>query len=193
MKIACLGWGSLVWSPGVLRCVGGWREDGPSLPVEFARTSRDGRLTMVLLEGATEVRTLWTELDYATPEQAQEALAGREGCSVHAIGMWPGKPPQHGAGSESIAEWASSRGFDALVWTAVRPKFDGTDGSAPSSPEAAIAYLRGLNAEVTAKAREYFERAPAQVQTPTRVAVEVALGWSSADSSHRGEAAVEEL
>ncbi len=86
--------GSLVWDPGVLRIAGASKHDGPSLPVEFARVSRDGRLTLVLNPGAVVVETLWCELDYNSPG-AQAALAGREGCAVDAIGLWPGDMPDH--------------------------------------------------------------------------------------------------
>ena len=179
MKIVCLGWGSLVWNSGVLRCVGEWQPDGPELPLEFARTSRDGRLTLVLTPGAREVPTLWTEVDYPTAEQAQEALAGREGCELPLIGCWPGSTPRHRVGADAIAKWSSERGFDAVVWTALPPKFDGGVSQAPASAEVAIAYLRQLDAEAQAKAREYVERAPAQVQTAFRAAVQAALGWQS--------------
>lgn len=62
MRIACIGWGSLVWSPGILRCEGEWHLNGPLLPLEFARTSKDGRLTLVLMDGAAPVPSLWVEL-----------------------------------------------------------------------------------------------------------------------------------
>jgi hypothetical protein len=178
MKIACLGWGSLVWNPGVLRCIDDWRDDGPELPLEFARTSQDGRLTLVLVAGAQAVSTLWTELDYTKPLHAQEALAGREGCSLSAIGLWPGKAPEHGPGVvDAIAKWAAARGIDAVVWTALRPKFNNVDGQAPESAAAAVAYLRQLDGKSQARAREYIERAPAQVRTPFRHAFEQKLGW----------------
>lgn len=48
MAIAILGWGSLIWCPGNLRIRGPWRHDGPVLPIEFARISADGRLTLVV-------------------------------------------------------------------------------------------------------------------------------------------------
>jgi hypothetical protein len=48
MKIAVLGWGSLIWQPRELRIsLPIWKTDGPELPVEFARVSMDGRLTLV--------------------------------------------------------------------------------------------------------------------------------------------------
>jgi hypothetical protein len=48
MKIAVLGWGSLLWEQGVLRLASRWRTDGPWLPIEFARLSDRGRLTLVI-------------------------------------------------------------------------------------------------------------------------------------------------
>lgn len=177
MNIACLGWGSLVWNPGVLRTVGPWRADGPELPIEFARTSQDGRLTLVLVAGAPLVPCLWTELEYTAPEHAQEALAGREGCTLPGVGLWPGEAPVHAVGAERIARWAEERGLRAVVWTALRPKFNGTDGDAPASGEASVAYLRTLEARAQARAREYVERTPTQVRTPFRLTFEQELGW----------------
>jgi hypothetical protein len=158
-----LGWGSLVWDPGVLRCVGDWQTDGPQLPLEFSRVSRDGRLTLVLTPGADPVPTLWCALNYNSGEAAQAALAGREGAGVHAIGLWPGPSPRHGTGSAEIAQWSKERGFDAVIWTALGPRFDGVDGIGPKDADAAAAYLAGLNVEQLARASEYVRRAPDQV------------------------------
>lgn len=48
MKIAIIGWGSLVWDPGDLPREGTWQEGGPRLPIEFSRISRDARLSIVI-------------------------------------------------------------------------------------------------------------------------------------------------
>jgi len=177
MRIACIGWGSLVWSPGVLRCEGEWHLNGPLLPLEFARTSKDGRLTLVLMDGAALVPSLWVELDYADPESTRQALAGREGSSPLSVGLWPGPAPRYAVGAVDIAGWAESKALDAVVWTALPPKFAGEDRKAPDSGQAAVDYLLGLDAESFAKAREYVEKAPAQVRTAFRSAFEERLGW----------------
>jgi len=49
VKIAVIAWGSLVWDPRDLDIEPEWREDGPLLPVEFARFSGRERLTLVLV------------------------------------------------------------------------------------------------------------------------------------------------
>lgn len=48
MKIAILGWGSLIWDKRTLRLAGDWQTGGPVLPIEFSRVSGDGRLTLVI-------------------------------------------------------------------------------------------------------------------------------------------------
>jgi hypothetical protein len=176
MKLVCIGCGSHLWNPGVLRCVGGWHADGPSLPIEFARTSQDGRLTLVLTLGAMSVPCLWTELEYTSPHHAQEVLAGPEGCTLPGIGLWPGDPPPHPP-ALTPSQSGPPRGPDAVVWTALTPKFEGVDGNAPGSAEAALTYLKQLDSRQLAKAQEYVERAPVQVQTNFRAVFESELRW----------------
>ena len=54
MKIAILGWGSLLWEGGqeFERWHDAWHNDGPSLKLEFSRVSesRLGALTLVIAE-----------------------------------------------------------------------------------------------------------------------------------------------
>lgn len=89
MKIACLGWGSLVWAPRELPLRSDWSADGPSLRVEFARQSRDGRITLVIVPRAELVTSLWAEMDCGDPDTAKEFLRQREGRPrPQHIGLW---------------------------------------------------------------------------------------------------------
>jgi hypothetical protein len=173
-RVVCIGWGSLIWDPRTLPMLGRWNDDGPHLPVEFARQADDGRLTLVLLQGAPTVRALWTELDVATLGEAVTALAMRERCAERFVGQWPG-----GAGGEThdiVGAWASEKGAIGAVWTALPARWDGEIGRVSSLAER-IAYLRCLAPPTRARAREYIERAPAPVTTPTRSLIEEELGW----------------
>lgn len=63
MKIAILGWGSLIGEPRGLPIAGEWQPDGPRLWIEFSRISqrgvRAGCLTLVIDERCeSEVTTL---------------------------------------------------------------------------------------------------------------------------------------
>ena len=81
-NIAVIGWGSLIWSPGRLELQSGWRRDGPLLPVEFARVSQDGRLTLVIVESdeVDEQRALWALSGFSDIESAIENLRARVTC-----------------------------------------------------------------------------------------------------------------
>ena len=179
--IVCLGWGSLIWCPGTLPCTGGWHCDGPNLPIEFARQSRDGRVTLVIEQIADPVPTLWTQLRIDSLDDARRALADRENVCLsrypRSIGHWsPANASQHNE-SAAIGDWARLKGADAAVWTALKPRFD--DRLMTPTSAQVIAYLRSLDEQQKTKAEEYVRKAPQQIKTAYRKAIELALGWTA--------------
>ena len=180
MTIICLGWGSLVWNPGSLGLASGWSPDGPSLPIEFARQSDNGRITLVVTSGATQIRVLWAVMAAASIHEAIKDLAQRERIreknAATAIGFW--SPTHSGIGSESAAvgEWATARNLSGVVWTALRPRFKGKYRT-PLEGEV-VDYLASLTGDARAEAETYCRRAPAQIRTPYRAAIEARLGWT---------------
>ena len=88
MRIACLAWGSLVWSPRDLQISSIWFEDGPSVPVEFARQSGGHRLTLVIRNDFQPVTSLWAWMKMASLPDAVENLRVREGTVTKRIGVW---------------------------------------------------------------------------------------------------------
>lgn len=162
MTFACIGWGSLCWDPRDLP-VGEWRKDGPVLPLEFARRSQDGRVTLVVTEDGTELQTLWAELSASSLAEAVNLLALREGCNARHIGRSDAAFPY----GERVDAWAKDRGLSGVVWTTLPPKWNDENGRAPSLAELK-AYLRELPADVRSRALEYIENAPAQIATGYR-------------------------
>ncbi len=177
--IACFGWGSLVWAPDKLPLHGKWRLDGPELGVEFARISRDGRLTLVLIKNSPEVKVCWAEMAVSSLADARSALAQREGIPKgnieRDIGYWDRSMPADET-TQRIEVWANRVPVSGVVWTALPPKFR-DEARAPSEQEA-IHYLSGLAGDTRAAAERYVRRAPRQIATPYRRAIERILGWT---------------
>ena len=191
MKLACLGWGSLIWSARSLPVRGAWFEDGPMLPVEFARVASDGRVTLVLLEGVPPVRSLWSLMISEDIESARRALGAREAVSEElveeSIGMWTPDQRSGGVAVDTIAAWAELMGLDGAVWTDLQPGKPGARGPSQAlDADQVIAHLGGLDALARRTAEEYIRRAPAQIDTETRRRVELELGWTPVTADGHG-------
>jgi hypothetical protein len=172
MKIAILGWGSLIWDQRDLPTLGVWQKGGPVLPIEFSRISSDGRLTLVIDEkNGVPVKTRYAESGSGTLDQAIEDLRKREGTSKSMIGVVSQTIVNAKAGSDIIKAWALDNKWDAVIWTGLPSNFE--DKKCISfTAENGLMYLSNLAGEGKAKALTYIERAPEEVITPLRMALE---------------------
>lgn len=162
--IACLGWGSLIWNPDGLP-VSQWHEDGPELPLEFARLSGGGRVTLVVMPDGPRVPVLWTLLDVSSLEDGAAALRAREGTKPGWIGRWPSHRDDRYA--NDIGEWARAKDLDGVVWTALPPKWGEENGRIPTVVEV-MEYLSALTNETAQEPFKYIRNAPPQIRTPYR-------------------------
>jgi hypothetical protein len=179
MTIACLGWGSLIWDPQALRVRRPWFVDGPLLPIEFARQSNDGRITLVLVPGSVAlVRSLWALMSLDLLDEGLESLRVRENIpeknAANHIGHWTkGKAAEGITGH--VKSWAEGLGLEAVIWTNLPPKFDQRE-EIPSSDQI-LAYLGSLENESRRNAERYIRLAPPQIDTEYRRIIERELGW----------------
>jgi hypothetical protein len=181
MKIAILGWGSLIWQPKELAFDKGfdWKKDGPILPIEFARISKDGRLTLVITPDGTEVITLYTLSTYKNLEEAQLNLGLREGSFRKNIDKNIGfynkidnsfNPETFGF-KTNIKNWIQNTDFDAVIWTNL-------EDNKKIAPNKRIEYLQKLKGNKSALAEEYIRKTPTQIKTKYRKLIEKELKWT---------------
>ena len=180
MKIACLGWGSLIWNPESLLIIREWFQDGPILPIEFARQSNDGRLTLVITENAQPVRTLWALMATTDLEIAKKSLLVREKINENNLNTFIGciKADENTTDKTAliIKEWAIKLKLDAVIWTNLPPKFNSINNQEPSLEEA-IEYLNSLDINKRTTAEEYIRKTPKQIDTSFRRKFELEFGW----------------
>ena len=180
LRISVLAWGSIVWARRNLAIITDFEPTGPRLPIEFCRVSRDGRLTLVFEEvfGAPCIAYSATS-GFDNLDAAIENLRDREHMpSPEGIGFTiPDRGRQsaravecHPRAVKVITAWANSKGFDAAIWTALGSNF-AEKAREPFSAEAAIRYLETRNGKTLDAALTYIQRAPPEIQTPVRVAV----------------------
>lgn len=183
--IACIGWGSLVWNPGNLPLRGEWQTDGPMLPVEYARESSGGRITLVICKNVLRVQTLWAIVEASDVHAARQQLGLREFPSASSdwiateIGYWDRQASvSYGQEADAIGSWAAARGLAGAVWTSLGWGFRGkTRRGVMPSLEAVVAHLDALQGKARADAEEYVRRTPAQIDTIYRRAIVSRLGW----------------
>jgi hypothetical protein len=190
MRIAILGWGSLLWEGGAEfdRWHEQWHYDGPTLKIEFMRVSKKrlGALTLVIdEEHGLPTTVAWCLSKRQNPEDAVCDLRCREETTIEnirRISVASNVECCEGNNEENaIATWARGKTIDAVVWTALKSNFEEKAGH-PFSVEAVVSYVKTLNPEAKVKAAEYVWRTPDFVQTPVRTALQREQ-WFSAPGS----------
>jgi hypothetical protein len=189
MSIAIIGWGSLIWCPGSLRIRTVWRRDGPRLPIEFARISRDGRLTLVIQLGTEDQTTYWAVSELEELSGARDNVREREGSKLEDVHYLDrGGRVADGVPSEiarKMSEWLDAHGeVQAAIWTGLPSNWREKRGREFSAADA-IRYLEELEVAADSakatydRAREYVRNAPPGVETRVRKAMR-AQGWTDA-------------
>ncbi|MBM2715726.1 hypothetical protein JQK88_31930 [Mesorhizobium caraganae] len=156
----------MIWNPGALPIRKKWFEDGPVLPIEFARQSKDGRITLVIAETESLVRSLWALMTIDDLASAKSALAARESIQEadikYSIGFWDkATNTSHGMGKAAIQAWAAEKDLDAAVWTNLKIGLVASRDHMPTYDQI-LASLQGLAHEKRAVAEEYVRHAPIQ-------------------------------
>lgn len=156
------------------------------IPVEFARKSSNGRVTLVL-GGTHESQTFWAKSALEEIDEACENLWVREGKprrrSIHytsgdGLQTWNGGIPEPGSldVSYAVCEWiGTTPDADCAIWTGLPPK--DFDIGAIDLAHQVVEHLQGLEEPAMRLAKEYIELAPETVRTPVRSAIEEKLGW----------------
>ena len=178
MKIVCLGWGSLIWDSQDLLVKSNWENDGPLLPIEFARQSKNGRITLVICETTVLSRVYWAEMSSNNLDVCVESLKEREGTNdinIHKVTRCNSVQTLDSI-QVIIQNWLKLKEFDAAIWTGLPPKFGGTTNQMPTCNDV-IAYLNGLKDESYRLAKEYVEKTPIQIETEYRSPIRQAMNW----------------
>lgn len=188
VNIAVIAWGSLVWNPGMLDLRTRWHADGPTLPLEFARISGGGRLTLVLFPKGENRTTYWALSNLENLDDARAELAQREGSSVntvHFCAYGPSSQVQRSGEpmvTATVSDWLDAHdGLDAAIWTGLTSNWRSKRGS-DFTMDDALLYLAGLRGPELDAAREYITHAPPQIDTLVRRAMR-ARGWHDANLS----------
>ena len=176
MRIAILGWGSLIWDPRDLPREGVWQVGGPVLPIEFSRVSRDCRLTAVVdFEHGMEVPTRYVLSPRVDIDDAIADLRIREDTVKRHIAFLnlqsnsdsAASNAHHRRACEVVRTWLGPMDFLGVVWTALPSNFRSETGE-DFSVDAAIEYLNGLPCSAKQNALRYIRNAPVEVDTPLR-------------------------
>lgn len=176
MKIACIGWGSLIWNPSDLKIKGKWFYDGPYLPIEFARQSTNGRITLVIEENSAPIQTMWILMNTNDINEASESLRKREGTikkHIHKIGI--NDTPENSV-QKSIHNWLQIKEIDFAIWTGLPSKFNNKNSYSPNYHEI-IHYIDSCKPETFNLIKEYFINTPKQIDTEIRRRINENYNW----------------
>jgi hypothetical protein len=178
MKIACLGWGSLIWDPRSLnKTKEEWKSNGPFLPIEFLRISSDNRVTLVIDKTSISkpIQSLWALMNTEDFDEAFTSLKDREGTIAKRIHFVRKEDIPNGEIEEIVKKWLIDNDLDICIWTGLYLN----DKKQDKRPEVEdiIEHIKSLEGTEKEKAKEYIVKAPAQIKTEYRLAIEEEFDW----------------
>ena len=179
MKIACLGWGSLIWRPENLPIQNSWFENGPMLPIEFTRISSNDRVTLIIDKKAKPIRTLWTLMTKNNLSDCINSLAQREETNSNNIHHISTRDSTDDDVKMIIKEWLLNNNLDTAIWTAL--SFSSKTNNIRPDIQIILKHLDTLDTDKKKKAEEYIRKAPKQIDTDYRREIEAKFGWTNLD------------
>lgn len=178
MKIAILVWGSLFWDPQGLSTTGEWFNDGPLLPIEFARISGGNRITLVIKPNCENVTVLYTISLYDDLDRAIQNLKTRENTpntnNIGFVDYTNNRCNLREANKfilESLEKWNAEKKFDAIIWSDFAPKFSDVIKK-PLTIQNVIEFINDLSEKEQQGAIKYIQNTPAQIRTNFRSSLE---------------------
>lgn len=178
MRIAILSFGSLVKNSKGLS-IGKWVHNGPLLPVEFSRISRNKRLTLVINERQGVLNKAWysisklDNLDNVIAEvQKREKIEDGYLKTIGFIDIQNKNINWHSLEHrtetcKAILAWAEKNKFDAVVWVDLNVRFKDAIG-VPYTPYNALNYIKTLTGNDRKRAIYYINSIPPQIKTNFR-------------------------
>jgi hypothetical protein len=191
-----------------------WNEDGPYLPVEFARIPKNRRLTLVLFPDAPKVQCPWVETKFKTLEEAIAYLSKQEETTEDNIGFYSSKDESYRCNAipnilPALIKWANEHELDAVIWLELTSNFmeeydrliqerkEADEESASDFDETpkefneknVLSYFSDIydyERDRWESARSYFAYVPDQIDTPIRKALRRELSWRNLSEYKHG-------
>lgn len=174
MKIGIIAWGSLVYDWDTLKIENDkWFNDGPELPIEFARISGNKKLTLVIYPAFDKVKTHYSISSCNGIDEAIKNLAERERTNSKNIGYINFKTGElkskkmEAELKKVLSIWNIPKNLDGMIWTDLDENFM-AELKQQFSLETSIKYLDSLSQKDFLLAKEYIIKAPNQTQTRNR-------------------------
>ena len=171
----------MIWDPRNLYIQNEtWYNDGPSLPIEFARISDDNRLTLVIKPGWQEVTTFYALSGFEDLDLGIENLSAREKTNNRNIGYYNFISQEFRIGRaveqtrQRLLEWEKTHKIDAVIWTDLPPNFVNKKNQ-PFTLKNIQDHLNGLSRVESSLAKHYIFNTPKQISTRFRMGLEVSL------------------
>ena len=188
MRIAIIGYGSLIWDLENLEphVSGSWNiGGGPQMPVEFSRISPKRKKALVLVIDETLGHACKTCVIASNRNNLDEAvadLARRERCPHDAVGVVTERSTASCGVPAAVHNWLGASAFDAAIWTSLPANFHSETGEQFTHARG-VDYLKTLKGESLGEAWRYIEYAPAVTSTPFRRHLAQDSFWQSLNFS----------